>query len=840
MPPENDPSFSLPTLQELSLISHMDQTVEPMSPSRPSSHSISNFSPNYDTKSVRAGLIHDLKRFGIHVDDEFVLKEVLKIDEASLKDADACADLLRSTHRKDIESLQKVVMHGKVKDEKHMYNPLENLCRTIATYGSKSPRRHLVITNSKHLESESHFTGSLIPDLCAVEVGNGEVESIKTRDGKVFLRQVAAFAEVKKSDKDDPVPARSSATLNTAQVADYAAMLFIGRPFNLFVIGLSICGNKFRVGYFDRSGILFSEARDMFSKQGLPIFIKVIRRITCDMSNIDLGHNPNIHLLEGHTYYQNEYPKFRVDTGHQSSYVTEGRPLWISFSYLGRGTSTWVASSSGGVKLVLKFAWRSENRRGEASIYNDVGEMPGVARLMDGGDMMWKQRGLGQISIRSIRNLDPKVKFERNVILHFVGINPIGKMLWDAKDDLEFCLGIWAAIKGYRRLNKKKGFLHRDISPGNVFIWDEFQNGKPAPSDDEIGFLADLEFASFPTSQSIYVARPRETVTRLPSGKTVTTPIDSSRISSKNLSNTAVHSVFEEVAITKSGAGPEMTRQDPDSSNKSLLPQKEPRLFVPFRALGLITNYVPFVLQRRAWALWEGGKMTLLFVGPDAPEQISNLAMDGDAVWAAAGPHALKYIRGKEVLRVTNPLGTALSFITIFGSQLLALTEDGSRMILWDTEDGNLDATIEFEAGFTATLILHPVTYLNKILVSSSEGSTQLWNVRSQICIHKFPLHRLQSISEAIQAGSVDPSCAITSMVQSPAVDVVGIGFASGEISVYDVRADERLMRMFMDGGGIRALGFRSDGHPVLASASSAGHLALWDLNSGGRLLHMI
>jgi len=61
---------------------------------------------------------------------------------------------------------------------------------------------------------------------------------------------------------------------------------------------------------------------------------------------------------------------------------------------------------------------------------------------------------------------------------------------------------------------------------------------------------------------------------------------------------------------------------------------KEPRLFVPFRALGLITNQVPFVLQTRshkgstdgprihlltclgkAWAMWEGGKMGLLFVG---------------------------------------------------------------------------------------------------------------------------------------------------------------------------------------------------------------------------------
>jgi U3 small nucleolar RNA-associated protein 21 len=58
------------------------------------------------------------------------------------------------------------------------------------------------------------------------------------------------------------------------------------------------------------------------------------------------------------------------------------------------------------------------------------------------------------------------------------------------------------------------------------------------------------------------------------------------------------------------------------------------RLFVPFRALGLVTNHVPFVIQTRSfkgatdgprvhiltclgrsWALWEGGKMTLLFVG---------------------------------------------------------------------------------------------------------------------------------------------------------------------------------------------------------------------------------
>jgi U3 small nucleolar RNA-associated protein 21 len=55
----------------------------------------------------------------------------------------------------------------------------------------------------------------------------------------------------------------------------------------------------------------------------------------------------------------------------------------------------------------------------------------------------------------------------------------------------------------------------------------------------------------------------------------------------------------------------------------------------------------------------------------------------------------------------------------------------------------------------------------------------------------------------------VGHSSAITALTQSPAIDVVGVGFTSGEIFVYDIRADEQLMRMHMEGGGVRALGFR-------------------------------
>ncbi|KZT09652.1 Utp21-domain-containing protein [Laetiporus sulphureus 93-53] len=282
----------------------------------------------------------------------------------------------------------------------------------------------------------------------------------------------------------------------------------------------------------------------------------------------------------------------------------------------------------------------------------------------------------------------------------------------------------------------------------------------------------------------------------------------------------------------------------------------EPRLFAPFRALGLITNHLPFVLQTRsykgstegprlhlvtclgkAWAMWEGGKMGLLFVGPDAPEPITYMAMEGNSVWTASGPNVIRYIRGKETGRLVNPLGTTISFILVFGSQLLALTDDGSRMLAWDVESEELQATIQFDTNFIATSILHPATYLNKVLVSSSQGDIQLWNIRTQTRIHTFPVASLLTLPTNSQSSLTNP---ISALVQSPAIDVVGIGFASGEISVYDVRTDERLMRMKMQDGAVRALSFRSDGQAILASASSIGHIALWDLNAGGRLLHLM
>jgi U3 small nucleolar RNA-associated protein 21 len=70
--------------------------------------------------------------------------------------------------------------------------------------------------------------------------------------------------------------------------------------------------------------------------------------------------------------------------------------------------------------------------------------------------------------------------------------------------------------------------------------------------------------------------------------------------------------------------------------------------------------------------------------GPDAPANITAVMLDESFVWALAGPHAIKYTRGKEIARVTNPFGMALSSLLLFGSHLLCLSSDGTHAIIWD------------------------------------------------------------------------------------------------------------------------------------------------------------
>ncbi|KAJ9115038.1 hypothetical protein QFC22_005366 [Naganishia vaughanmartiniae] len=283
------------------------------------------------------------------------------------------------------------------------------------------------------------------------------------------------------------------------------------------------------------------------------------------------------------------------------------------------------------------------------------------------------------------------------------------------------------------------------------------------------------------------------------------------------------------------------------SEGKPTKPRSTARLFAPFRALGFISNDVPFALQVRSakgalkgpnvnivsclgksWAMWDAGKMNLLFVGPEEEEDIASLAVHNNDLFASAGSKVIRYQRGKQVAAYSaSTPDVKLGQILIFGEQLLALRQDGKGLLVWKISTLELESEIKFHGSFNATTMLHPATYMNKVIVGSVEGALQIWNVRTMSLIHTFPPPK-------------NTSAAVTTVAQSPAIDVIGVGHADGRVRVVDIKIGEEIFDVKMEEGGIAGLSFRMDGPPILATSSTSGCIAVWDLGTKGRILHVL
>ncbi|KAK4047228.1 rRNA-processing protein utp21 [Microbotryomycetes sp. JL201] len=204
-----------------------------------------------------------------------------------------------------------------------------------------------------------------------------------------------------------------------------------------------------------------------------------------------------------------------------------------------------------------------------------------------------------------------------------------------------------------------------------------------------------------------------------------------------------------------------------------------------------------------------------------------------------------------------------LHSLTVFGTTLIALSSTGRRMFVWDvppyTKLASVDplkqhqqhqsseskhansprrvtpyAVIEFADDFVATSIVHPASYLNKVVVGSQQGQLAVWNVRTASLIHTFE-------SSDLHSRQASP---VTALTQSPAVDVLGVGLADGQCILFDVRMGEVLGKVRLEGEGageVAGVGFRNDSEgQTLAVTSSTGHIALFDLANKLRLLHFL
>ncbi|KAG0284216.1 hypothetical protein BGZ96_011385 [Linnemannia gamsii] len=260
-----------------------------------------------------------------------------------------------------------------------------------------------------------------------------------------------------------------------------------------------------------------------------------------------------------------------------------------------------------------------------------------------------------------------------------------------------------------------------------------------------------------------------------------------------------------------------------------------PRIFVPFRAIGYVTNEVPFNIQARGQAyflttcvgttfhIYDVAKMNLQFVGAHTSQPITALAALGDLTFVACGSDVVSYRRAKEVSRFTCGEDDRLSIasLEIFGQHIISICSDNS-VKLNDHTTGELYTTIDFDSSFTVTTLIHPSTYLNKILIGSNQGTMQIWNIRTSTMVYAF-----KSFNSPI-----------TCFTQTPVVDVIAVGLLDGSIVIHNIRTDATIMTLRQE-GKVTAVTFRTDDQHVMASANMYGDIALWDLDRQ-KILHVM
>ena len=198
--------------------------------------------------------------------------------------------------------------------------------------------------------------------------------------------------------------------------------------------------------------------------------------------------------------------------------------------------------------------------------------------------------------------------------------------------------------------------------------------------------------------------------------------------------------------------------------------------------------------------------------------------MHSDLTLLAAGNRIIRFRRGKQDGEIGSHEGRVAQLLVV-GDSLFSYGEDGVLGV-WDVKgDDCAVARIDLaEIDVTAlggtkraarvTAMMHPHTYLNKLLLADEDGQAFLVNVRSGKLVYRFA---------SLGAG-------ITAAEQSPAVDVVALGLADGRVVVRNLKFDETVLEVSQADGAVTDLSFRSDGFPALASASSSGGVHIWHL----------
>ncbi|XP_056632205.1 WD repeat-containing protein 36 [Diorhabda sublineata] len=250
------------------------------------------------------------------------------------------------------------------------------------------------------------------------------------------------------------------------------------------------------------------------------------------------------------------------------------------------------------------------------------------------------------------------------------------------------------------------------------------------------------------------------------------------------------------------------------------------KVFLPCRGLGYVSNHIPlqvrYIKSRKenlivtcvgkSFHTYGISHFGLLSVSGLHHGNINCMTSDAYHVYTAVDNVIYAWRRGTELKHTYRGHKRKVHLMIPFGAHLISVDESNNIKI-WDIKAETVYLELLFST-FNISAIMHPSTYINKILLASDTGSLQLWNINKAKLIYAFKSWK----------------ASVTCLEQAPAIDVVAVGLSTGRIVLHNLKYDETIMEFNQDWGMVTSISFRTDGSPIMATGSACGHIVFWNL----------
>jgi len=267
-------------------------------------------------------------------------------------------------------------------------------------------------------------------------------------------------------------------------------------------------------------------------------------------------------------------------------------------------------------------------------------------------------------------------------------------------------------------------------------------------------------------------------------------------------------------------------------------------IFDPYRVAGLVADdancpiYCSVLGDTTCvWAsvgkvfhMYFGDKLELKFISPYHEKRITAVCGATRLNFSASDSTIRIWHRMELIGRIPDAHENGIKSLMLMGEMtLVSVGMDDGLIKIWNMLDVRLRSShwkshqsglvMEIEKPErilrltkpTVNIVMHPPTYINKLLVAYKDGTMEIWNFNTSKLIYTFP-----------GWGSE-----ILCIAQSDVIDVMGIGLSNGQVVVHNIKTDRTIRKLSEKGGAVTAVAFRGD---ILAIGFRNGEIRIWDL----------